>query len=215
MFKFALAYWLWHYFCPNNFVYFLFACSLRSFAHVAHFVRSSLAHSLRSFAALSLTHFIRSLLALTSLALLLLTSFTPRLLTHFVRSLHFCPLTSFVRTFVTHFVRSSLAHSLRSFALGARFAHALPPYDLVFRFTLYNLSGGGCPLKSPIACTITFYNLLVPSLCPYCRKKAPILVHLDCPIACTITFLYLLVQSLVLSLFQFVCAISLFQKIFP
>ena len=67
------------------------------------------------------------------------------------------------------------AHSLRSFALGALFARALPPYDLVFRFALYNLSGGICPLKSPIACTITFLQFartiafsisLVPSLFP-------------------------------------------------
>ena len=100
---------------------------------------------------------------------------------------------------VAHFVRSSLAHSLRSFA------RALPPHDLVFRFALYNLSGGGCPLKSPIACTITFYNSLVPSLCPYCRKKAPILVHLDCPIACTITFFNSFVQSL--------CSKKFFHKI--
>ena len=146
----------------------------------------------------SLTHFVRSLLSLTL--------FAPSLQTHFVHSLHFRSLTSFVRSWrslrlllacsLTSSIRFAFAHSLRSFALGTRFARALPPYDLVFRFALYNLSGGGCPLKSPTACTITFYNSLIPLLCPYCRKKAPILVHLDCPIACTITFFNSLVQSL-------------------
>ena len=129
-----------------------------------------------------------------------LRSFAPRLLTHFVRSLHFRSLTSFVRctfahslrsfalgarfarAFVAHFIRFSLAHSLRSFA------RALPPYDLLFRFALYNLSGRGCPLESPIACTITFYNSLVPSLFPFRSYHRS---------------------------FQFACPIALFQKIFP
>ena len=184
----------------------------------AHFVRSLLAHSLRSFAVLLLTHFVHSLLALASLALLSLTSFAPHLLTHFVRSLHFRSLTSFVRSHfcrslcsllacsLTSFVRSCFCRSLCSLlacSLTSFVRCALPPYDLVFHFTLHNLSGGGCPLKSPIACTITFYNSLIPSLCPYCRNKVPILVHLNCPVACTITFfLNSLVQSLVLSLFS-------------
>ena len=80
----------------TSFVRCTFAHSLHSFAlgasfaraFVAHFVCSSLAHSLRSFTALSLTHFVRSLVLLS------LTLFTPRLLTHFVRSLRFAALRS-------------------------------------------------------------------------------------------------------------------------
>ena len=99
----------------TSLVHCAFAHSLCSFplgacfthAFVAHFVCSSLAHSLRLFAALLLTHFVRSL------ALLSLTSFTPRLLTHFVHSLRFRSLTSFVRS--CHSLRLLLACSLTSF----------------------------------------------------------------------------------------------------
>ena len=88
----------------------MFAHSLRSFVLVAHFVHSSLVHSLCSFTALSLTHFVCSLLALACS----LSSFIHCAFTHSLCS--FVLGTCFVRAFVTHLVRSSLAHSLRSFA---------------------------------------------------------------------------------------------------
>ena len=118
-------------------------------------------YKLLSIGAHLLTHFVRSLRSLIAHSL---RSFAQR-------SLH--SLTSFVR-----YARSSLTHFVRSLACFALFRR------LVLLASARKL-GKQSFHDNDSKCKV----LINTQICsPYCRKKAPFLVHLDCAIACTITF---------------------------
>ena len=101
-------------------------------------------------------------------------------LTHFVRSLNarfthsLCSFAKLAHRSLTSFIRSTLT-SLTCFALFRRLVLLASARKLGKQSFHDNDSKCKVPINTQI-CS------------PYCRKKAPFLVHLDCAIACTITF---------------------------
>ena len=108
---------------------------------------------------------------------------------------------------------------LTSFALVCSLVPSISiaPCDFVFRFALYNLSGGGCPSDTLInvhsLCQIRLSNRYVHTA----GRRHPFLVHLDCAIACTITFSIHLSNRVYYhfsnSFVQSLCPKKFFQKI--